>query len=79
MFNLASPHARAILWAQFRGMRNSLPRSNKLGLAFTIIVGVIWYGIFTIVALGAAALMSRQSEMATIARILPGGLMLVYL
>ena len=79
MSNLASPHGRAILWAQFRGMRNGLPRSNKLGLAFTILVGIVWYGIFTAAAIGAAFLMSQRSEMATIARILPGGLMLVYL
>jgi len=79
MFNLASAHARAILWVQFRGLRNGLPRSNKLGLAFTIIIGVIWYGIFTAAAFGAAVLMARQSEMATIERILPGGLMLVFL
>lgn len=79
MFNLASPHARAILWAQFRGMRNRLPRSNKLGFAFTILIGIVWYGIFVATAIGAVFLMSQQSEMATIERILPGGLMLVYL
>ncbi len=79
MFNFTSPHARAILWAQFRSMRNRLPRSNKLGLAFTILIGILWYGMFTAGAFGAALLMANESEMATIERILPGGLMLVYL
>ncbi len=60
-------------------MRNRLPRSNKLGFAFTILIGIVWYGIFVAIAIGAVFLMSQQSEMATIERILPGGLMLVYL
>jgi ABC-2 type transport system permease protein len=70
---------RAILWAQFRSIRNRLPRANKAGLAFTVLVGIVWYGMF---ALGAAAiglLMSEASQMETIGRVLPGGLLLVFL
>jgi hypothetical protein len=70
---------RAILWAQFRSIRNRLPRANKAGLAFTLLIGIVWYGMF---ALGAAAiglLMSDASQMETIGKILPGGLLLVFL
>lgn len=76
---LASPHARAILWAQFRSLRNRLPRANKFGLAFTIFIGAVWYSIFVAAAIGSALLMANPSEMAAIDRILPGGLLLVFL
>ena len=75
----ASPHARAILWAQFRTLRNRLPRANKLGLAFTIFVGALWYGIFALAATAAGFLMADRSEMPAIERILPGGLLLLFL
>jgi len=72
-------HARAILWAQFRSLRNRLPRANKAGLALTVAAGIVWYGFFTLGAIGAAALMSQATEMSVIDRVLPGGLLLVFL
>ena len=74
-----NPHARAILWAQFRSLRNRLPRANKAGLALTIFVSILWYGLFTFAAIGSAALMSQASEMTVIHRVLPGGLLLTFL
>lgn len=73
------PHARAILWAQFRAMRNRLPRANKLGLAFTALVGAFWYGAFVLGAFGIAMIMASDSSLAAVDRILPGGLLLAFL
>lgn len=69
----------AILWAQWRIFRNYLPRSNKAGLAFTILLGVLWYGSFVSVAVAAVFLFSDRNETAAIARILPGALLLSFL
>jgi ABC-2 type transport system permease protein len=79
MAGLFSPHARAILWAQFRSIRNRMPRANRAGLVFTILIGIVWYGMFALAGAGAGLLMSSESGMETISRILPGGLLLVFL
>ena len=47
--------ARAILWAQWRSMRNFLPRG---GVGWTAIVGLIWYGFW--VARGFAVMLLDQ-------------------
>jgi len=75
----ASPYARAILWAQLRSLRNRLPRANKLGLVFTAVVGTLWYGIIAGVAVAAGVVTANGSQMEVIERILPGGLLLVFL
>src|ERR1051326_9488957 len=74
-----SPRARAILWAQFRTLRNRLPRANILGLVFTIVIGTLWYGMITGFAVAVGILMANGSQMAVLERILPGGLLLVFL
>ncbi len=38
--------ARAILWAQFRTMRNFYPRGGKSGLILSLIINGIWYGLW---------------------------------
>lgn len=75
----ASPHARAILWAQFRSLRNRMPRANKLGLAFTAVIGIVWYGLFALAAIAAGFTMADATQMDSIERILPGGLLLVFM
>ncbi len=75
----ASPYARAILWAQFRSLRNRLPLVNKLGLAFTAAAGLAWYSMFVVLAIVAGVLLSNSSEMETIGKVMPGGLILVFL
>ncbi len=75
----ASPHARAILWAQFRTLRNRLPLANKLGLAFTAAAGLAWYSMFAVLAVVVGALLSNSSQMETIGKLLPDGLFLVFL
>jgi ABC-2 type transport system permease protein len=71
--------AIAILWAQFRTLRNHLPRSNKWGLFFSIFLGVFWYGAFVALAIGAAMLMSMPSELSLIGKILPSALFLAFM
>jgi ABC-2 type transport system permease protein len=71
--------ARAILWAQYRTVWNHFPRSSKLALSFGVLIGIVWYGMFVALAVGAAMLMSNPRELPTIARIFPSGLFLAFL
>jgi ABC-2 type transport system permease protein len=71
--------AKAILWAQFRAVRNHLPRSNKWGLFFSLLLGLVWYGSFASLAIGTAFLMSSPGDLGIIAKILPGGLFLAFM
>ena len=76
---LWSPQSRAIVWAQLRSVRNRLPRSNKLGLAFTVFIGIVWYGLFTAIALAVAAALSQLSAAEHLTDVLAGGLLLAFL
>lgn len=74
--------ARAILAAQVRCMLNYLPRSNRGGAVFGIVVSVLWYGMWMVFAalLGRVlASMSDPAESSTLALILPGALLLALL
>ncbi len=44
----------AILWAQFKSIRNALPRTN-IGTILASLVSLIWYGSFAMVALALAS------------------------
>lgn len=59
--------ARAILWAQWRSMRNFLPRG---GIGWTAAVGFIWYGVWAIVSLSVMLLMSSPVAGNTLAGVL---------
>ena len=43
LFSLDTRHARAILWAQWKSLRNHLPRTNKGALVFTGLHGLSLY------------------------------------
>lgn len=45
---------QAILWAQFRTVRNYLPRTS-LGAALVWLLGAAWYGLFAAISIGLAA------------------------
>jgi ABC-2 type transport system permease protein len=49
-----SGQVQAILWAQFRTVRNYLPRTS-LGAALVWLLGAAWYGLFVAIAAGLAA------------------------
>ncbi len=69
--------ARAILWAQWRTVRNFYPRSG--GIAWVSLIGAIWYGGWLVAAIAAAHLVSDPSNLELIHSALPGGLLLVFL
>lgn len=72
------PHLSAILWAQWRTLRNFYPRNARGGLILTLIVSAIWYGGWTVAAAVAATLYS-DPEAGTLLRALPGVLLLAFL
>ncbi len=66
-----SGQVRAILLAQVRSLVNTGRRSG-LGFAFTAVLFVLWYGLFTALAVLAGKVMSEPGLGPTIARRLPG-------
>jgi ABC-2 type transport system permease protein len=71
--------ARAILWAQWRSLRNYLPRSNKAGAVFTGVITAVWYGVFTCFAYLVAVAFSRPDETAFLHNVLPTALLICFL
>src|SRR5678815_2346283 len=59
--------AGAILWAQWRATRNFFPRR---GIAWTFLVGAIWYGVWLVVSLSVMLLTSSAMVASTLAGIL---------
>src|SRR5690242_3079280 len=68
----AMNQARAILWAQWRSMRNFLPRR---GIGWTAAVGFIWYGVWVLVSLSVMLLIGSPAA----DRMLGGVLLLAFL
>ena len=68
--------ARAILWAQVRTLRNSFPRG---GVAWTAVIGAIWYGFWTLAAIAVARIISNPANLGLLKATVPGGLLLVFL
>jgi ABC-2 type transport system permease protein len=64
--------ARAILWAQWRSLRNFFPRR---GIGWTAAVGFIWYGVWMFVSFAVMLLISSQA----VANTLGGVLLLAFL
>jgi ABC-2 type transport system permease protein len=71
--------ARAILWAQWRSMRNYYSRGNRGSLIFFSVVGVLWYGAVVVGSAAAAYLMSRLEQVEHIERTVATGLLLALL
>jgi ABC-2 type transport system permease protein len=69
--------ARAILWAQWRTLRNSLGRRG--GFGWTAAVGLIWYGLWTAAAFGAARLAADPANYTLLRTALPSVLFLMFL
>ena len=68
--------ARAILWAQWRTLRNFYPRG---GVAWTAVIGFVWYGFWLLAAIAAARLAANPSNLSMMKTALPGGLLLIFL
>ena len=68
--------ARAILWAQWRTIRNFYPRG---GVAWTAVLGFIWYGFWVVAAVAAGRLIANPANLSVIHTALPGALLIVLL
>ncbi len=68
--------ARAILWAQWRTLRNFYPRG---GAAWTAVIGAGWYGFWTLAAVSTARLAANPANLGMLKAVLAGGLLLVFL
>jgi ABC-2 type transport system permease protein len=68
--------ARAILWAQWRTLRNFYPRG---GIAWTAVIGAGWYGFWTLAAIATARLAANPANLGALNAVLTGGLLLVFL
>lgn len=68
--------ARAILWAQWRTMRNFYPRA---GVAWTAILGFLWYGFWTVAAVAGARVIANPASLDLIHSAAPGTLLLILL
>ncbi|MGA3188457.1 MAG: hypothetical protein ABSF22_15235, partial [Bryobacteraceae bacterium] len=68
--------ARAILWAQWRTMRNFYPRA---GMAWGAVIGAGWYGFWLLVAISTGRLAANPSNLGLMKVVLPGGLLLMFL
>ncbi|MDX2151250.1 MAG: hypothetical protein SFV54_10995 [Bryobacteraceae bacterium] len=68
----------AVLWAQWRTLRNFYPRASRGGIAFTIFLGVLWYGLWLLAAVVVAKVVSVSRQPA-IERFLPVGLFFGFL
>ena len=69
-------HARAILWAQWRTL---LGVSRRGGVAWTAIIGVLWYGFWLLASIAAARLIASSGGSALAKAALPGTLLIVFL
>src|SRR5437667_6883675 len=70
---------RAIVWAQWRTLRNYLPRSNKITFWLTGFFGLVWYGGFAFLALFTGILFSKSDELHFIHTVLPTALLICFL
>jgi ABC-2 type transport system permease protein len=73
------PQARAILWAQLRGLRNRLPRSGALQLAVSLIVMIAWYGIVVAGAVAIAVVLPQVRSPDLLRSVLHAGLLFGFL
>jgi ABC-2 type transport system permease protein len=71
-------HARAIVWAQWRTLRNSLRRSGG-GIGWMAVVGVIWYGLWGTASYFLARLAMQPGSVGLVRTGLPPVLLLVFL
>ena len=68
--------AGAILWAQWRTLRNSYPRA---GVAWTAAIGAIWYGFWVVAAIAGARLVADPANVPLLKSSLSGAMLLLFL
>src|SRR5271157_1521823 len=68
-----SAQIRAIVWAQFRTIRNYLPRTSWGAILLTLL-SLLWYGLFIGLG-GALAAVLPKAPVSMLQQFLPGGLL----
>jgi ABC-2 type transport system permease protein len=71
--------ARAIVWAQWKTVRNHIPRSNKAALIFSGVLLAVWYAGFGFLALLAGFFLAKPDEVEFVHRVLPTVLLICLL
>jgi len=71
--------ALAILWAQFRALRNVYPRSGKAGIILSLLLTVVWYGLWVFAAVAVALVIEETKDIRTLERFLTPALLLAML
>ena len=69
--------ARAILWAQWLTIRHVTLRTG--GVAWTAVIGVLWYGFWTVAAVAGARLIANPTSVGLLRGALPGALLIIFL
>ncbi|MSV35603.1 MAG: hypothetical protein EXQ47_08410 [Bryobacterales bacterium] len=70
------PYVGAIFWAQWCTLCNFYPRK---GVAWTAIVGIVWYGLWSTVAFVLLQAFRNTENLFIVRQALPGGLLLMFL
>lgn len=73
------PQAGAILWAQWRSLVNNGPRSNRTGAVLALLLGLGWYGLWTVGAVQVARVCASEGSEGLLPVVLPGGLLFVFI
>ncbi len=68
--------AAAILWAQWRTM---LMVNRRAGVAWSTVIGMVWYGFWVLVSIAGARLVADPTDVKLIRAALPGTLLVVFL
>jgi ABC-2 type transport system permease protein len=68
--------ARAILWAQWRTVRNFYPRG---GVAYSAAISSVWYGFWVLMSIVTARTAANPANAGFMKAVLTGGLLLVFL
>ncbi|MBL8175234.1 MAG: hypothetical protein JNK48_11240 [Bryobacterales bacterium] len=68
--------ALAILWAQFRALRNIYPRTGKASMAFSLLLTVVWYGLWVFAAVAVALVIEETKDIQSLERFLTPALLL---
>jgi len=71
--------AAAILWAQFRAMRNILPRTGRLGTILTLLLNTFWYGLWAVGSVAVMLVIREVRDTHILFRFLGPGLLLCFL
>ena len=74
-----SAQLAAILWCQWRTLRNFHGSGRAKGVAVTIVISVVWYSVWAAIALGVGFLCSGTMTPEHLGRVLPAGLLLSFL